>query len=66
MDAVAEPYQDRREIHVRTFHCKMSDDALGFLDQQINEFLQCAPAVRGEVRAVCVGEFQGKWAVKCT
>lgn len=47
-------------IHVRTFHCKMSDDALGFLDQQINEFLDAHPQYEVKFSTVCVGEFQGK------
>ncbi len=47
-------------IHVRTFHCKMSDDALGFLDQQINEFLDAHPQYEVKFSTVTVGDFQGK------
>jgi hypothetical protein len=47
-------------IHVRTFHCKMSDDALGFLDQQINEWLDAHPQYEVKFSTVTVGDFQGK------
>lgn len=47
-------------IHVRTFHCKMSDDALGFLDQQINEWLDGHPQYEVKFSTVTVGDFQGK------
>ena len=47
-------------IHCKTFHCKLSDDALGFLDQQVNEWLDAHPQYEVKFSTSCVGEFQGK------
>lgn len=47
-------------VHVRTFHCRLSDDALGFLDQQINEWLDAHPQYEVKLVTTSVGEFQGK------
>lgn len=47
-------------IHVKTFHCRLSDDALGFIDQQINEWLDAHPQYEVKFVSSNVGEFQGK------
>lgn len=47
-------------VHVRSFHCKLSEDAMSFLDHQVNEWLDAHPEF--EVKHVCTtsGEWQGK------
>ncbi|CAG1001138.1 hypothetical protein PHYC_02893 [Phycisphaerales bacterium] len=47
-------------IHVRTFHCKLSDDAIGYLDQQINEWLDAHPQYEVKFSSSKVGEWTGK------
>lgn len=46
--------------HVKTFHCKLSDDAFGFLDTQVNEWLDAHPAYEVKLVTTSIGEFQGK------
>jgi hypothetical protein len=47
-------------IHVRSFHCKMSDDAITYLDQQVNEWLDAHPQYEVKFVNTTMGEFQGK------
>jgi hypothetical protein len=47
-------------IHVKSFHCKMSDDSLVYLDQQVNEWLDAHPQYEVKLVTSSVGEFQGK------
>ncbi|MEO0482405.1 MAG: hypothetical protein AAF138_02165 [Planctomycetota bacterium] len=47
-------------IHVKSFHCKMSSEALSYLDQQVNEWLDAHPQY--EVKFVSTG--QGEWIGK--
>jgi hypothetical protein len=47
-------------IHVKSFHCKMSDDALVFLDQQVNEWLDAHPQYEVKFVTTSSGEFVGK------
>ncbi len=47
-------------IHLRTFHCRLSDDALGFIDQQVNEWLDAHPQYEVKFVSTALGEFQGK------
>ncbi|HMN95548.1 MAG TPA: hypothetical protein PKC43_04920 [Phycisphaerales bacterium] len=47
-------------IHVRTFHCKLTDEALIYLDQQINEWLDAHPQYEVKFSTTSVGEFTGK------
>lgn len=47
-------------IHIRTFHCKLSDDAIGYLDQQINEWLDAHPQYEVKFFSSNVGEWAGK------
>jgi hypothetical protein len=47
-------------VHVRTFHCKMSEDAMGYLDQQVNDWLDGHPHYEVKHVVTCVGEWQGK------
>jgi hypothetical protein len=47
-------------IHVRSFHCKLSEDALTFLDNQVNEWLDAHPQCEVKFVSTAIGEFQGK------
>lgn len=47
-------------IHVKTFHCKLSDDAIGYLDQQINEWLDAHPQYEVKFTTSKTGEWTGK------
>ena len=47
-------------IHLRSFHCRLSDDALTFLDQQVNEWLDAHPQYEVKSVNTAVGDFQGK------
>ncbi len=46
--------------HVRSFHCKLTDEALHFLDQQINEWLDKNPDYEVKLVTSTVGEWTGK------
>jgi hypothetical protein len=47
-------------IHMRTFHCKLGDDAIGYLDQQVNEWLDAHPQYEVKFVTSNVGEWSGK------
>jgi hypothetical protein len=47
-------------IHVKSFHGKLNDDSLGYLDQQINEWLDAHPQYEVKFVTSSVGEWQGK------
>jgi len=47
-------------IHVKSFHCKMSNESLEFLDQQINEWLDGHPQYEVKFVTSVVGEWTGK------
>lgn len=47
-------------IHLRSFHSRLSDDALTFLDQQVNEWLDAHPQYEVKFVNTSIGEFQGK------
>lgn len=46
--------------HVKSFHCKLSSDAIEFLDRQINEWLDAHPDYEVKQVTSSVGEWQGK------
>jgi hypothetical protein len=46
--------------HVKTFHCKLSDDAFAFLDTQVNEWLDAHPNYEVKIVTTSIGEFHGK------
>lgn len=46
--------------HVKTFHCKLSDDAFGFLDGQVNDWLDAHPSYEVKFVTTSIGEFAGK------
>lgn len=50
----------RGAVHMRTFHCKLSDDAFGYIDQQVNEWLDAHPQYEVKFANTTIGEFQGK------
>ncbi len=47
-------------IHVRSFHCKLTGDALENLDRQINEWLDAHPQYEVKLVTTAVGEWLGK------
>jgi hypothetical protein len=47
-------------IHVKTFHCKLNDDAISFLDQQVNEWLDGHPQYEVKNISTAVGDWTGK------
>ncbi|MDY7107709.1 MAG: hypothetical protein SYC29_03640 [Planctomycetota bacterium] len=47
-------------IHVRTFHSKITDDALAYMDQQINEWLDAHPEYEVKFASMTVGTHSGK------
>lgn len=47
-------------IHCKSFHCKLTGDALENLDRQINEWLDSHPQYEVKFVQTCVGEWLGK------
>lgn len=47
-------------IHVKTFHCKLGEDSLTFIDQQINEWLDAHPQYEVKFTTSITGEWTGK------
>lgn len=47
-------------IHVKSFHCKLGDDSLAYMDQQINEWLDAHPQYEVKFVTTAVGEWTGK------
>ena len=47
-------------IHVKTFHCKLNNESLDFLDQQINEWLDAHPQYEVKLVSNNVGDWTGK------
>lgn len=47
-------------IHVKTFHCKLTDDALAYMDQLINEWLDAHPQYEVKFVNSTVGTLTGK------
>jgi hypothetical protein len=50
----------RGAIHVKTFHCKLTDDALAYLDQCINEWLDAHPQYEVKFVSSSIGILTGK------
>ena len=46
--------------HVKTFHSKLTDDALRYVDQQINEWLDENPEFEVKLTTTTIGTFTGK------
>jgi hypothetical protein len=46
--------------HVKSFHCKLAGDALVYLDEQINEWLDTHPDYEVKLVTTSVGEWTGK------
>jgi hypothetical protein len=46
--------------HVRTFHSKLTDDALAYIDQQVNEWLDQNPEFEVKIVTTTIGTFTGK------
>jgi hypothetical protein len=47
-------------IHVKSFHCKLTGDSLGFLDEQVNQWLDEHPQYEVKMVTTSVGEWSGK------
>ncbi len=47
-------------IHVRTFHCKLTNDSISFMDQTINEWLDAHPQYEVKFVTSSVGVLTGK------
>lgn len=47
-------------IHCKSFHCKLSEDALAFLDEQVNQWLDAHPQYEVKMVGTSVGDFAGK------
>lgn len=47
-------------IRVKTFHAKLRDDALEFLDDQINQWLDTHPEYEVKLVTTTIGELKGK------
>lgn len=47
-------------IHVKSFHCKLNDDSLMYMDQQVNEWLDAHPQYEVKFVTTSIGEWQGK------
>lgn len=47
-------------IHVRSFHCKLTDDALVYMDQCVNEWLDAHPQYEVKFVTSTVGTLTGK------
>lgn len=50
----------RGATHVKSFHCKLADDSLAFMDQQINAWLDEHPEIEVKFVTTGIGEWQGK------
>lgn len=46
--------------HVRTFHARLTPEALAFMDQQINEWLDQHPECEVKLVSTAVGDWSGK------
>ncbi len=47
-------------IHVKSFHSKLSDDGIAYLDRQINEWLDAHPQYEVKFVTTAVGEWTSK------
>jgi hypothetical protein len=47
-------------IHVKTFHCKLTEDALQYMDQLINEWLDAHPQYEVKFVSGSIGVMTGK------
>ncbi len=47
-------------IHVKTFHSKLTDEAMTYLDQTINEWLDAHPQYEVKFTSTSIGDFTGK------
>jgi hypothetical protein len=46
--------------HVKSFHCKLAADALSYLDEQVNEWLDTHPDYEVKLVTTSIGEWTGK------
>lgn len=47
-------------IHVKSFHCKLNEDALVYMDQLINEWLDAHPQYEVKFVSSSIGNMTGK------
>lgn len=46
--------------HVKSFHCKLNEESMQFMDQQINDWLDNHPEYEVKMVSSSVGDWQGK------
>ncbi len=51
-------------IHVKSFHCKFSEESLAHVDQQINEWLDAHPQYEVKLVTTSHGEWKGKFGAE--
>jgi hypothetical protein len=49
-------------IHVKSFHCRLNEEGLSFLDQSVNEWLDAHPQYEVKFVQTSIGEWKGKTA----
>lgn len=47
-------------IHVKSFHCRLSEEGLAYLDQAINEWLDAHPQYEVKFVQTSIGEWRSK------
>lgn len=47
-------------LRVRSFHGRLSDEGLAYMDSKINEWLDQHPEIEVKQATTCVGEYEGK------
>jgi hypothetical protein len=47
-------------IHVKSFHCRLNEEGLAFLDQAVNEWLDSHPQYEVKFVQTSIGEWKGK------
>lgn len=54
------PVTGRGAVHMRTFHGRLSDEGLQFMDDKINEWLEAHPEIEVKFATTTVGMYEGK------
>lgn len=54
------PVTGRGAVHLRTFHGRLSDEGLQFMDDKINEWLEAHPEIEVKFATTTVGMYEGK------
>jgi len=54
------PVTGNGAVHMRTFHGRLSDEGLQFMDDKINEWLEAHPEIEVKFATTVVGMYEGK------